>query len=759
MRLLWILFAITLGFSTYAQNSISGIVSDHSDGNPLAGVNVFIHELSSGTVTDNSGNFILKDLPSGEFIIHFSFVGFQTIHQKVVLNDTPQQLNIEMHILVIEGDEVVISGNFTSTQHDNTIKISTIGIDQINKTESPSLIASVAEIPGVNMISKGPGVVTPVIRGLSLSNILVMNNGVPLQNYQFSEDHPYLLDENGIARVEVIKGPASLIYGSGAVGGVINLIPEPVAPLGTIKGDYEMRYFSNTVGVLTNLGAKGNQGGFVWDIRGGINSNKDYIQGNNEFAPNTRFNSYNIKAGVGAIRKIGVFKVNYEYNKSNFGMANQPALELVTINERENQFWYQHLTNNLLSSQNKIFLGNVKLDVDLSYQNNNRQLNGDEPGEHFTLVNMTLQTFNYRAKVSHSINEKARYVAGLQGMYQENQNYDAPEQVLPNATINDISFYGLFQYQLSAVKLEAGVRYSYQSIDVPFQEAGSGHSHGEEDEEEDEDEEIEYIQYNGYFNNVSASAGATWNMNDNNLLRLNLASAFRAPNLAELTQHGTHGVRIEEGNPNLTTQQNLEIDLGYHLHTVHTTLDVSVFYNHIYDYIHLAPTADTMEDGDRIYRYSQNDASLYGGEASLHFHPHPLDWLHVVATYSYVVGEYSTGGYLPRIPANDLYFELRFEKNKWKALRNIYFESGIDYFFAQNYPSEFETASPGYFLLNAGIGFALQLKRNQIKFNISGANLLNIDYYSHLSTLQDLGIYNMGRNIMIGIQVPFNLKN
>jgi iron complex outermembrane receptor protein len=441
-------------------------------------------------------------------------------------------------------------------------------------------------------------------------------------------------------------------------------------------------------------------------------------------------------------------------------MANAPAMQLVTTNERQNQVWYQHLTDNLLISQNKFFLGELKLDVDLSYQNNNRQLKGDEPGEHFTVVNMTLQTFNYRAKITQALSEKARYVTGIQGMYQQNQNNGAPEKILPDATLNDISFYGLFQYQLSTLKLEAGLRYSYQSIDVPYQEAGTGHSHGEEEEEEEhEDEETEYLKFSGYYNNLSASAGLTWNLNEQNLFRLNLASAFRAPNLAELLQHGTHGVRIEEGNPNLTTQQNLEVDLGYHLHTVHTSLDVSLFYNNIFDYIHLAPTADTVEDGDRIYRYSQNDAYLYGGEASLHIHPHPIHWLHVVATYSYVVGMYSSGDYLPRIPANDIYFELRFEKDRWKGLRDIYLEGGADYFFAQNNPAEFESATPGYFLLNAGVGFAIQLKRNLININVKAANLLNIDYYSHLSTLQDLGIYNMGRNIMIGIQVPFNLKN
>ncbi len=102
-----------------------------------------------------------------------------------------------------------------------------------------------AEIPGVDLISKGPGIGTPVIRGLSMSNILFLNKCVPLQNYQFSANHPYLVDEYGVDRIEVIKGPASLIYGSGAVGGVINLIEEPVSPEGKIMGDAKLKYFRN----------------------------------------------------------------------------------------------------------------------------------------------------------------------------------------------------------------------------------------------------------------------------------------------------------------------------------------------------------------------------------------------------------------------------------------------------------------------------------------------------------------------------------
>ena len=755
IRFVIFIFLYLIGGVLTAQNVVQGKITEHETGSPLPGVNIFIPELSIGTVSDPTGFYEIKELPEGEFIVVFSFVGYETLNKKLFFEHENISLDIELEHAVVHGEEVVISGNFTSTQHNNTIKISTLGIQEITKTTSPSLIGSVTEIPGVNMISKGPGVVTPVIRGLSLNNIMVLNNSIPLQNYQFSENHPYMLDEMGIDRVEVIKGPASLIYGSDAIGGVINLIPEQAAAKGTVSGDFNMRYFSNTVGLLSNLGIKGNQNGVVWGIRGGMNSHKDYLQGDRQFAPNTRFNTSNIKADVGLIRKSGIFRIFYGYNKSQFGMAIEPAFQEVTENERENKVWYQNLTDHLLISQNRFFMGAVKIDIDLSYQNNNRQLMGTEQEDPFELVYMTLQTISFRAKVAHNFNKKGRYIIGIQGMLQDNENGDAPDHVLPDAMVNDLSAYALFQYNFNKVKLEAGLRYSYRFIDVPFQEAGGGHDHGDEEEEEEE----QYIQYDGQFDNVSASMGFTWKANEINILRLNLASAFRSPNLAELTQQGKHGIRYEEGNPDLNVQQNIEFDIGYHLHTRHTTFDISVFYNHIFNYIHLAPTNDTTDDGDKIYRYSQADATLFGGEASLHIHPHPLDWLHFVTTFSQTVGKYDDGEYLPRIPAADLYFEIMFIKEKWKGFRDLYIKGGIDIVFAQNNPSRFENSTGNYNLVNLGVGFDVQLKRNRLSFSITASNLLDITYYDHLSTLQEVGIYDIGRNVMIGMRVPFNLKN
>ena len=745
--LLTFLLVLALLSSGQAQNNLSGKITDKENGEPLTGVSVYVPDLLIGIATDEGGRFQLPNLPNGELIVEFSYVGFQTVNKQIYLGGIDRVLNIEMTPQIIQGQEVVISGNFTSTQHENTIKISTISIDRVSTSGHPSLIESIAEVPGVSLISKGPGVVTPVIRGLSLSNILVLKNGMPMENFQFSENHPYLIDENGLQQVEIIKGPASLVYGSGAVGGVVNLVPEPVAAQGKISGDLTMNYYGNTRGVLSNIGLKGHQNGIVWGIRGGINTSRDYVQGNGESVPNTRFNRYNIKGDVGLLRKKGTFRLFYEYSGNKFGMAVPPAISLVPVNAYKNEVWYQDLTDHMIISQNKMFLGNTKLDIDISYENNKRKLFGNPNDDPFDLVDMTLQTVAYRIKANHSFNEKTRAIFGAQGMYQNNKNFEAPDHVLPDADINDISLYGIVQYARKRYKIEAGLRYSFNAINVPRQKADS------------HDNEEHYIEYNGKFNNLSTSAGASVLINEQNILRINVASAYRSPNLPELTQYGLHGIRFEKGNPDLKTQQNVETDLGYHLHTRHTSLDLSVFYNHINDYIYLAPTSDTTGSGQNIYQYAQSNAQLYGGEASLHIHPHPIHWLHILSTYSYVIGEQRDGGYLPRIPAQQLYLELKLEKDVWKIFRKIYLSGGVRFVFDQNHPSEFEMATDGYNLVNLGFGFNVKAGKQLVSFNVTATNLLNIDYYSHLSTLKDLGFYDMGRNVSFSVKIPFALKN
>ncbi len=740
-RILLILFTLFQVVVLSAQNIITGTVTDKETGEALPGVNILIPEMAKGTYTGRNGNYRLDNLPSGKFILRFSYVGYETVVKKIELTGKPVTLNVALKTLVVQGEEVVVSGSFTETQHENTIKIESLNKKSITLNASPSFIKAIATVPGVSMISKGPGVATPVIRGLSTSNVLMLNNGVTMENFQFSKDHPYMVDQWGVGHVEVIRGPASLIYGSGAVGGVINVLPEPVAPENTVKGDAAMKLFSNTGGVSSSLAVKGNNNGIVWGVRGAVNSHADYLQGDGNFAPNTRFNTASLKANAGVIKKQGAFRIFYEHHRAKLGMAVPPAIALVTEKGRKNEVWYQNLTSNMLTSQNKIFLGNTKLEALVSYQQNRRKLQGSELTPSPTLVDMNLKTLSYKFKSNFNISQKSNAIAGIQGMWQNNKNGNAPNHIIPDATIADFSVFGLYKHTFDEIfNFETGLRYDYRNIKVPEQTTTGA--------------------LNLHYNNISGSAGATVNLSEKMLLRFNVASAYRNPNLAELTENGLHGVHFEIGNKDLKNQQNIETDLGYHLHTRHTSFDITLFYNKINNYIYLSPTNDTTAEGYKIYRYEQTASRLYGGETSIHIHPHPWDWLHIKMSYAYLTGEKLSGGYLPLIPANKLHTELMLKKNRWKNFRESYVKVSFNHIFEQNRPSEFEKSSPAYSLLDLYLGTDIKLQNNStVTVAFAVTNILNQTYIDHLSSLRDVNLYNMGRNFTFSVHIPFGIVN
>lgn len=739
LKYLWsiIIVLIMINQIGFAQNNIKGKITDKTNNQSLPFANVYLPEQHKGTLTDNSGKYSMNHLPKGKIKIQFSYIGYKTIIKTIIVKDSETILNIEMEPSVLQAEEVVISGGTFTTQHQNAIKIEVLKSKDIAQIGTPSFTEAIASVPGVDMISKGVGVSKPVIRGLSMTNILMLNNGVKLENFQFSENHPFLIDEFGIDRIEIIKGPASLLYGSDAVGGVINVLKEKPAPVGKIIGDFNTQYHSNTQGIVSNLGVKGSSENFFWGLRGGLKSHADYRDGNGDYVPNTRFNEKSFKANVGLIKSFGLFRLYYDYNQPDLGMCVGDAIALTTENGRENKVWYQDLTNHLISTKNTLFFGKYKIDVNAAYQMNNRRLQTDNNKPAFEMVDMDMNTFSYEIKTYLPSGINSEYIIGLQGANKINRNHDAPNHILPNADVNDFSVFGLAQHTFfEKLKTQAGIRYDFRTISTVA--------------------ETNKDAIDNDYGNISASVGATYELNKHILLRANLASAHRTPNIAELTQNGMHGSRYEQGNPDLKSQRSYEADLSAHFHSKYLMIDLAGFYHSINNYIFIAPTNDTIAGGDKIYRYSQTNAEIYGSELSLNILP--IDWINIKTTYAYLVGKQDDGSNLPFIPQNKLRLELKFQKQKIAFLKNPFVKLGGLYAVKQNKPAMFETESDSYFLLNAGIGANFKWANQLLTISIQANNLLNETYIDHLSTLKGMGYYNIGRNISINVRIPFGIK-
>jgi iron complex outermembrane receptor protein len=378
----------------------------------------------------------------------------------------------------------------------------------------------------------------------------------------------------------------------------------------------------------------------------------------------------------------------------------------------------------------------MKLEFNMAYQSNRRRLFGSDR----YMVDMRLQAVNYELKAHINPTKQLNAIAGFQGNYTQSINAGVPNEIIPDYFSNDFSLFGLTQYKvLKSLNLQAGIRYDFRNIYIPVFQTNNG---------------LPPEDLSRNYKHLSFTLGGTLNLGKYALLRLNLASAFRSPNVAELTQDGMHGNRYEQGNINLSEQKSLEADLGLHIHRKHWVFDISGFYNQLNNYIYLQGSTDTTLSGYPIYRYTQNDAAIYGMETGLEYAPWKM--LNIKAVYNFTVGKQSNGMYLPFIPQNKIKVNLRWHKQKLAFLRKAFISIGTTYAFAQDNPAQFETASPDYALLNAGLGFSVKAGKQEIEIGIYGENLTNTAYIDHLSTLKDMGYYNMGRNIALKIRIPLD---
>ncbi len=728
--------------STIAQNIISGTVTDN-DNNPLVGATVYIPEINKGATTNKQGEFSIGNLPNGNLTIRYSFIGFNTKAQKIALANTDTVVAVQLTVAVIQSQEVVVSGGYIGSQHENAIKIDVIKSKDIIESGTPNFMESLTKVPGVDMISKGQGVSKPVIRGLSMNNILVMNNGVRIENYQFSEDHPIGIDGSNITRVEVIKGPASLLYGSDAIGGVLNFISKTPAPRGKIVGNYLTQFYSNSLGINNSLGVRGANKNIFGSLRLSRKNHADYLQGHGNFVPNTRFNETTLNTDAGYTGKTGSFKLFYDFFKQGLGMSVPPATVVITERGRKNEVWFQDLSHHLLSSQNNLYFGNIKLTLNMSFQNALRKLKTNST---IPFIEMRLNTTTYESKIYLPSRDKMEYIFGIQGMAQNNRNLNNREsQFLPDANINNLGLIGLAKITLiKNLRLQGGLRFDTNKTETFA--LGS------------ENDVNYHAPVNKSYSNLSGSLGATYSMNDKIYLRANAAKAYRVPNISELTSNGMHGNRYEIGNPDLLPQNSYETDFSIHYHSKFLSFDLALFYNNIDHYIFITPTADTTSSGTDIYKFAQTNATLSGGETGIHFHPRTLPWLHIQGTYSSVTGRQENGAYLPFIGAGKFRYEIRAGRKKIIFIKNPSVKLSALSALPQNKPSPYETATSGYTIVNLSVYSEVKISQQMVNFSISANNIFDTQYIDHLSTLKAMNYLNAGRNISISMKVPFTIK-
>ena len=734
----FLLFVIALNFNVselYAQNSLSGTVTEAKTQEPLWSVSVYFPKLEKGAVTDDDGNFIINNLPTGSYNLIVSYIGYQTYSSTITIAEGDNQKDIVLSPSAIEMDEVIVSTPFHQLQRDNVMKVEQASIAELKSQGAITLADGITEIPGVSTISTGVGIGKPVIRGLSFNRVVVYTQGIRLENQQFGEEHGLGVSDAGISSIEVIKGPASLLYGSDAIGGVLYLNPERFADENKSAGDINLRYFSNTNGYSANAGFKTSGDKLKFLLRGSYASHQDYKTGDGVSATNTRFNEFDLKTGLAYQTSNFKTEARYNYNSSDLGITEELEPE---TNERTPELPFQPIKSHVISSKSNIFFGESSLDATFGLIVNNRKEFEDDLDEAELFLRLTTLSYN----VKYHLPKTGRFetIVGVQGMHQTNKTL-GPEALIPNAITNDFGVLAASHIHFEKSDIQLGLRFDTRSVN------------GEQNGVMGEEGFIETLDRN--FNSITTAAGYKYDFNEKITGRFNLATGFRAPNLSELTSNGVHeGTnRFEIGNPDLENEQNFQVDLSLEYGNEYVQFFINPFYNIVNDFIFIQSRGEFIEN-DEVFDYLQQDAALYGGEIGLHIHPKAIDWLHIESNFESVRGQFDDDTDIPFIPANKFTNTLRAEWANSATKETRYAFVTLQNFLDQNRVAFLETPTEGYTLLNLGFGMDFKLNGQPINLKISANNVFDTDYISHLSRLKILGISNIGRNINVNVSIP-----
>ena len=764
LLLLTTIFVVSFSINTFADAfaTVKGKVIDATTNEPLAGATLYISDLKAFTSTNSSGEFAFTHLPSkGKFLLEVKYLGYKTTSQLIDLAKE-SSIIFALEISVIESAEVVITGTpFSANNSTNSLAVVSLSRAKLAQSAATNLIDAIAKVPGVAQVTTGGAISKPTIRGLGYNRVLTMVDGAREEGQQWGDEHGVQTDQFAAARIEVLKGPASLLYGSDALGGVINIIDDLVPAAGDFNGNFTTNYGTNSGLSGSSVMMQGNTDGFIY--RGRISyKNAHAFSYKDKVVPNTGFNEINTSAMLGLNKTWGYTHLSLSRFATNIGLVEEgPDANGDYLNEdgniinnknagtRELALPYQNINHYRAALNSNVLINGAQLKSAFAFQRNIRKEFEEtkaEPG-----LNLGLNSLTYDVKYSFTNAGKWEPTIGLQGMYQININ-SGEEFLVPDYDSNNIGAFVYLKRNFSHGAINAGIRYDYKNVDgKDLLEDHDGHQH-----------QI-FNAFSNSFSNVTGSLGIAYDIAENLNFKGNFGSGFRAPNIAELGANGKHEgtFRYEIGNSTLKQETSLQLDLSLTYQAEHITFGLNAYKNSIYHYIYISNLNNetivaTDHSGNTetvpVYRFLQTDANLVGGEAVVDFHV--IKALHFENTFAYVKGtNQATKSPLPFIPAASLNNEISFEPNL-KGLHDSFIKVGLNHVFKQDRIDAFETTTNGYTLLDAGIGTSLKTKNGKLNLWITGQNLTNKLYYNHLSRYKLAGIYNQGRNVGFGVSVP-----
>jgi iron complex outermembrane receptor protein len=791
-QLFFIFIHIFIAGYSFAQSKIpfTGKVTDAKTREPLVGATVYFPDLRTGAASNAEGVFSFTGIAAGKYLVEVSHLGYSSLIESIDLASVNQK-DFVLEPSVIENEGVTVTGVSTATSTKRTpIPVTLFRREDMFRNIATNLIDNISHTPGVSQVSTGPAISKPFIRGLGYNRVLVVNDGVRQEGQQWGDEHGIEIDEQNVSKIEVLKGPASLMYGSDALAGVVNVISIAPAQEGKVKGNLSGSYFTNNRQRNLHASVDGNHQGFVWGLNGSYKAAADYKNKFDGYVFNSKFNEKDFGGYIGLNKNWGYSHLYVSRFEQEVGLVEgerDPStgefIKLVNNGGVEEESIATHedftSTDPLIPRQrirhfktaidNSFRIGKDRLTLVLGYQRNLRQEFGNVLDPDEKELYFDLGTFNYNLQYHLAEKNNWKTTIGMNGMRQTNENKGA-EQLIPEYSLFDIGGFIYTQKRIDPVTLSGGIRFDNRSVDSKELLDGS---------------DLKFEGFKKDFSNVSGSAGLAWEASKMVTVKFNVARGFRAPSIPELASNGAHeGTnRFEYGEQSLKSETSLQTDAGIEIASEHISVNANIFYNPVRNFIYYRKLT-AVAGGDSIitdgteeffaFRFNQDNAKLFGLEMNIDIHPHPLDWLHIENTFSWVRGklnqEEDGSKNLPFIPAARLINEIKVEMlKKAKTIRNVFVKAELDNTFAQNNPFtgyNTETKTPGYSLFNAGIGTDIKNKNKTLATIFIGAsNITNVAYQNHLSRLKyapenpvsgRMGVYNMGRNFSVKLNIPID---
>jgi iron complex outermembrane receptor protein len=813
------LVCVLLSANAFAQNgSIIGRVTSANDGG-LSFVSVSTLNKTAGTRTGNDGHYELKNLQPGTYTLIFSAVGYQKqqLNAQVKFN-AATVVNAVLVPSESKLNEVIVTGVSRATEvRKNPVPVAVMTKKDMDRHVNNNIIDAVIKgVPGVSAVTTGPNVSKPFIRGLGYNRVLTLYDGIRQEGQQWGDEHGIEIDQYGIARAEVVKGPASLSYGSDALAGVINMIPYlPAFDNNGLKGDYTVDYHANNrlIGSSLGLAYKHNDWGFTARSTGKLAQN--YTNSIDGRVYGTAYNELNLSAMARVDKSWGYSQLAATLfnNKQEIpdgsrdsltrrftrqvlddgdNIKNRPIVPNGELSTYKLNPLYQHIQHYRLYSANQFNVGEGSINVLAGAQQSVRREYNHPTQPQQAGLYVVLNTLNYDIKYHLPEMAGIETAVGVNGMYQTNRSKNATDFPIPDYNLFDIGAFLFAKKTLGKIDISGGIRLDNRSIKWNNFFVADNPQNGFQKHVTGADTAGTYLQFpafNKRYQGVSGSLGLTYNVSERLLLKANIARGYRAPNITEIGSNGldpgAHIVYL--GNRTFKPEFNIQQDVGLIAYFKDADLSAELFNNNIYNYIYQARLNDAngqpvvIVPGNSTYQYQQSEARLYGAELSVNLHLEKLKWLCWNNSLSYVKGlnknqelinrAGDAAKYLPFIPPlhGRSEFRINFQKTSGK-LQKPYIKLEADIYAAQN---EFyaldntETATPGYTLWNVGCGSAFKNKSGKTLFDVflQVDNVFDKAYQSNLNRLKYFeyyqsspngtsGIYNIGRNISIKMIVP-----